>query len=362
MKKLDIYITKKFLGTFFLALLLIICITIVFDLAEHLDEFINSDVSTNEIIFDYYLNFIPYFANLYSSLFVFIAVIFFTSKMSSNSEIVAILSSGISYLRLAAPYAFSALLIGLFSFTLNSFIIPHANTTRLEFTNNYLRNPYANNDRNIHKQVRPGTFVYIQHYNNKQNIGYKFSLEKYDLESKKLVSKLMSDYAKWDSTKNKWTVKNYYIRNFDSINEEIIDGIGKSIDTSIYIKPSDFGRKQKFEETMTTPQLVNYIKDLKLQGADDIKTYYIEKHKRIAFPFSAFVLTIIGFTLSSKKVKGGMGLHLGLGIVISFAYILFMQFSSQFSIKGDLDPFIAVWIPNILFGIIAIILYRTAQK
>lgn len=358
MKKLDLYIIKKFIGTYFYAILLIVGIAVIFDISEKLDDFMEKGAPLSAIIFKYYINFIPYFANLFSSLFTFIAVIFFTSKMAYNTEIIAILSSGVSFRRMMYPYFISAAIIAVFSFALNSFIIPPANAVRVDFQNKYVKNPYQNTERNIHRQVRPGIFIYMRSFNTFSQIAYNLSVEKF--EDGELKSKLISDYAQWDSTKQKWVVNNYYIRDYHENGEKVTSGT--SIDTSIFVTPKEFSRRLNVIETMNFFQLNDFIAEQKLQGADNIETLLIEKYTRIADPFSTFILTLIGVSLSSRKVRGGIGLHIGLGMALSFSYILFMRFSTMFAIGGQLSPILAVWLPSIIFSFIAIGLYRMAPK
>jgi lipopolysaccharide export system permease protein len=358
LKKIDIYIIKKFIGTFFFAIILIISIAIVFDITERIDDFIEKEAPLSEIIFDYYMNFVPYFVNLYSALFTFIAVIFFTSKMAYNTEIIAILSSGVSFLRLMLPYLLSAIIIALFSFILNSYIIPPANKNRLEFAEKYLKNPYRNYDKHIHKQILPGVYMYMESYSTTTHTGQLFSLEKF--EDKKLVSKLTSDYIKWNKETKKWDIYNYFIRHIDGLDERFEKG--KKIDTSLTVKPKDFSSRLNIVETMNIHELNSFIEQQKVRGASNIESYLIEKYNRIAYPFSTFILTLIGVTIASRKVKGGIGLHIGLGIAISFSYILFMRFSSQFAINGSLNPLVAVWLPNIIFVFVGYISYRIAPK
>ncbi|KAB2866852.1 MAG: YjgP/YjgQ family permease [Bacteroidales bacterium] len=358
MKKLDLYIIKKFIGTYFYAILLIVGIAVIFDISEKLDDFMEKGAPLGDIIFKYYLNFIPYFANLFSSLFTFIAVIFFTSKMAYDTEIIAILSSGVSFKRLMYPYLVSATIIAIFSFLLNSFIIPPANGVRIDFENKYIKKPYESSERNIHRQVRPGVFVYMRSYNSYSQIAYNLSIERF--ENGELKSKLFSDFAQWDSTSQKWSAKNYYIRDYVGNNEVITKG--ESIDTSFYITPKDFNRRLNIVETMNLFQLNDFIDEQNLQGADNIEVILIEKYSRFAYPFSAFILTLIGVSLSSRKVRGGIGFHIGLGLAISFTYILFMRFSTMFAVGGHLSPLLSVWLPNFLFAFIAIGLYRIAPK
>jgi len=358
-KKLDSYIIKKFLGTFFYAIALIIVIVIIFDISEKIDDFIEKHAPLSQIIFVYYLNFVPYFVNLFSPLFTFIAVIYFTSRMASNTEIIAILSSGISFRRMLRPYIISAVFLGLLSFTLSNFIIPHANRKRMEFEMAYLRNKRHSDAMNIHMQINPGTYIYAEHYDAApSNMAYHFSMEKFN--DKGLYYKLMSDGAKWDSTKGSWTIENYYIHKIDGLKESIKSG--KKLDTIINLKPFDFLENTQDIETMDFSELNTYIKKEKLKGTENLLNYQLEKHKRIAFPFATIVLTLIGVSLSSRKMRGGIGFHLGTGISLSFAFILFMQISTTFTTNGNLPAYIAVWIPNVIFGALSWYLLRIAPK
>lgn len=358
LKTIDLYIIKKFLGTYFFAIVIIISISVVFDLSEKVENFLEKSAPLNAIVFDYYKNFIPYFANLFSSLFTFVAVIFFTSKMAYNTEIIAILSSGVSFRRMIYPYFISALVIAFMSFLLMVYIIPHANKTRLDFTYKYIKNPVRNNDKNIHRQIEPGVFVYMKSYNVTSDVAYKFSIEKF--EDGILKSKLISDFAKWDSTKTKWILRNYFIRDIDGIDEKITTGT--FLDTTLNMYPKEFKRIANFTETMSLPELNQYIKEQRMQGADNITELLVDKYKRFAWPFSTFILTLIGVSLSSRKVRGGMGMHIGFGLLLSFSYILFMQFSTMFAISGSINALFAVWLPNIVYLIIGILLYRIAPK
>jgi lipopolysaccharide export system permease protein len=357
---LDRYIIRKFLGTFFFTIILIVAIAIIFDFSEKVDDFIDNNAPFSKIIFDYYMNFAPFFAVLFSPLFTFIAVIYFTSRMAYNTEIIAILSSGVSFNRLLVPYFISALALTIFGFTLNNWVIPHANERKLAFEETYYHNsPRVVSQRNIHRQIEPGIFVYLESFNTGANSGRKFSMEKF--ENGKLVSKLLSDEIRWDSTKNKWHIRNYYIRYFSDDNQQRLVQ-GTEIDTVINMSPEEFRRRDNAVEAMNLGELNKFIREQKLQGASDIDLYLIEKHKRFSFPFSTFILTLIGVSVSSRKVKGGIGMQLGIGLLISFSYIVFMQFSSQFSISGAFNPFIASWIPNMVFAVVAFFLYRIAPK
>ena len=359
LKIIDVYIIRKFLGTFFFSIVIILSIAVIFDFSEKIDDFIENQAPFREVIFDYYLNFIPYFAVLFSSLFTFISVIFFTSKMAYNTEIIAILSSGVSFRRLLRPYMVSAGFIALFAFSLSNFVIPDANRVKLNFEEKYIHSrPYTFNRRNIHRQIEPGVFIYMESYSNYSTTGYNFSLEKF--EDGKLVSKMMADQISWDSTDNKWIARRYYIRDINGMHENLREG--NTIDTTLNMTPEDFSRRLNVVETMSLSELNKFIKVSKMQGETNVVAYLIEKYKRTAFPFSTFILTLIGVAVSSQKVRGGIGMQLGTGLMISFGYILFMQFSSQFSIGGSLPPLLAVWLPNMIFAVVAFVLYKMAPK
>ncbi|MCU0458863.1 MAG: LptF/LptG family permease [Bacteroidales bacterium] len=358
---LDWYIIRQFLGTFIFSLVLILGIAVIFDFSEKIDDFIQKQAPFRAIVFDYYLNFIPYFATLFAPMFVFISVIFFTSRMAVNTEIIAILNSGMSFRRLMVPYFISAAFIALSAFMLQNYVLPHSNIARLDFEEKYYRSSDFRrvNVSSVHRQVYPNVYIYMEQYNRISQSGRNFSMEKFN-ESGMLESKMTANMIRWDSTTNKWGAWWYYIRETDSLGERITSG--RRIDTVLNVGPDDFTRAPEFVHTMTRGELVDYIDVLKSQGSDEIKLYLNEKHRRNASPFAFFILTVIGVSLSSRKIKGGIGMQIGLGLMLTFSYILFMQFSSQFSLKGDLDPALAMWIPNIIYTFIAAGVYYTAPK
>jgi lipopolysaccharide export system permease protein len=358
MQKLDWYIIKKFLGTFFFSIALILLIVVVFDISEKIDDFIEKEAPLKAIIFDYYLNFIPYFGNLFSPLFTFVAVIFFTSKMANNTEIISILSSGVSFNRFLRPFMLSAGLLAVISFTLGNFIIPPANSERLNFENTYIKNPYKNRDRDIHLQIMPGQFIYMQSYNTKRNIGYKFSMEKF--ENNRLKEKLFCSYIKWNETEEHWVVHDYFKRKIEHLSEEIVEGDTLVLDINLH--PNDFNVRRSMVETMNMFELHHFIQEERMKGSKNLVFHIIEQQKRLAFPFATLVLTLVAVAMASRKVRGGIGLHLGAGLLISFAYILFMQISTTFATNGDLSPVIAVWIPNLLFASLGMYLLKKAPK
>ena len=358
-RKLDLYIVGKFITTFFVALLLIIGIVIIFDISEKIDDFVSKEAPLKAIIFDYYVNFVPYFMNMFSPLFVFITVIFFTSKMAADSEIVAILSCGISFHRMMVPYVFSATLIAILSLCLNLFIIPESNKTRLEFENQYIKARFKSVGRNVHYQTAPGEYVFAESFSSWNNTAYRFTLEK--IENDQLVSKISAESAVYDTTKQSWRLKKYFIREY---NEDLTDRIrsGRQLDTVIELSPKDFYLTENTVETLTYSELNQLIDLQKMRGDANVKYALIEKNTRFALPFSAFILTIMGVALSSKKRRGGIGWNIGIGIALAFTYILFLRFSQMFVHTGALPPFIALWLPNLVFVIIAAILYKIAPK
>lgn len=359
-KLIDTYIIRKFLGTFFFCIVLILTIAVVFDFAEKIDNFMEKQAPVKAIIFEYYMNFIPYFAMLFAPLFVFIAVIFFTSKMAVSTEIIAILNSGMSFRRMMWPYFLSAFIIATFTFLLTNYVIPKSNLVRMDFEDKYYHSSGTRvTVENIHRMVKKNIYVYMGTFNPLSRRGQNFTIEQFN-DSGKLVSKLSSASVVYDTTLHKWSAQNYYLREIKG-NEEVITR-GRQIDTTLILGPDDISRDPGYVGTMTSRDLENYIKLLRLQGSDELKLFLIEKYRRFANPFAVFVLTLIGVTLSSRKVRGGIGMNIGIGLGLSFSYILFLQFASQFSLKGNLGPMLAMWIPNIIYSFIGLVLYKLAPK
>ncbi|MBP3536071.1 MAG: LptF/LptG family permease [Muribaculaceae bacterium] len=354
-KILDRYIIRKFLGTYVFAIVLLLAIVVMFDINEKLDAFIKAPLKAT--IFDYFFNFLPYFANQFSPLFTFIAVIFFTSKLAGNSEIIAMLSTGMSFNRLMRPYLVSAAVIAAFTYVLSAYVIPPANVKRIDYQNTYVKNKRVDYGANIMLMVSPGQIAYMSRYDNLSKTGYRFSLESFD-ENKKLVSRLTAQSIKWD-TLYSWRVQEYVKRDFRDNREYITKG--HQLDTTIAFEPRDFLISTVDHEKMTSPELAEYIYRQKNRGVANIKSFEVEQQRRIAMTAAAFILTIIGMTLSVKKVKGGMGLNIGIGLVLSFSYILFMTITQTFALSGLTSPFVAMWIPNFIYMIIAVILYRRAS-
>jgi lipopolysaccharide export system permease protein len=355
--KIDLYIIRKFLGTFFFSILIIMSIAIIFDIQEKFDDFIKNKAPLYDIIFNYYVHFVPYYANLFSSLFVFISVVYFTSRMANDTEIIAIHASGVSFSRFLRPYIISASILAVLSWFLIMYIIPQSNKIRLDFEDTYVFNRVQNWDQDIHRQVRPGVFIYIQSYNVDTENAFRFSMEKF--ENGKLVSKLNSAYAKWNKEKESWTVFDYYIRDITPTGDSITTGY--SLDTVFYLTPSDFTQRNVYVERMTLGELNEHIEIQKLQGTGNVNLLLVHKYQRWAYPFSTFILTILGVSIANKKKRGSTVVNVVIGLMLMFSYILFMQISTTFTIKAHLDPLISVWIPNVVYAIIAMVLFFKAK-
>lgn len=359
--RLDRYIIGKFIGTYIYAIILIISISIVFDVNENLAKFTQYHAPLKAIVFDYYMNFVPYFANLFSPLFVFIAVIFFTSKLAGNSEIIAMLAAGISFKRLMRPYMISCVLISALSFYLSAYVIPHGTVIRQNFETMYKNKKRVTAADNVMLQVGKGVIAYIQHYDNSMKKGYGFSLNRF--EDKKLVSHMTAMEVQYDTisdSKYHWTVNNWKIRELRGLREHITSGISK--DTIIQMEPTDLVYSKGQQETFTSPELKEYISKQIDRGSSNVVQYQVEYHKRIASSFASFILTTIGLSLSSRKRKGGMGMYLGIGLALSFTYILLQTVSSTFAVNADAPPILAAWIPNLIFAVVAWFCYRKAPN
>ena len=360
-KVLDWYIIRKFIGTYIYSIALIISISIVFDVNENLAKFSQYHAPIKAVVFDYYANFVPYFANLFSPLFVFIAVIFFTSKLASNSEIISMLAAGVSFKRLMRPYMISCVLISTLSFFLSAYIIPHGTVIRQNFETMYKNKKKNTSADNVMLQVDRGVIAYIQHYDNTMKKGYGFSLDKF--ENKTLVSHMTAMEAQYDTisdSKYHWTLSNWKVRELRGLKEHITSGMRR--DTVIQMEPTDLVYSKGQQETFTSPELKEYISKQMDRGSSNVVQYQVEYHKRIASSFASFILTTIGLSLSSRKRKGGMGMYLGIGLALSFGYIMLQTVSSTFAINANTPPIIAAWIPNIIFAIVAYFCYKKAPN
>lgn len=357
MKLIDWYIIKKFLGTYFFSIILVMSVAIVFDLTEKMDTFYDNQVPLREIVLDYYLNFIPYYMNMFSQLFIFISVIFFTSKLAGNSEIIAILASGVSFHRLMLPYFLSSLFLFLLTFWMGGYVIPPATGKLLDFEDRYVRKFKSENARNIQMMVEPGTVLYIESFQIRTKSGYRASLEHFD--DKTLKMRITADRIRYDSAYC-WHLERYTRRDFDGMRENIT--VGERLDTIIPMVPDELFITAEMAQQMTNPELYHYIQKQRERGSGNIEAFETEWWKRWASPIGAFIMTLLGVTLSSKKVRGGMGKNLGIGITLSAIYILFSTVSTTFSVNGVMSPFMSVWLPNFIFLAIGIVLYYRVPK
>lgn len=359
MKKIDKYIFKKFIGTFFFAITMLIIIVIIFDLSENIDSFLKHNAPWQRVVVDYYITSIPYYINLFIYLFTFIAVVFFTSKMAAHTEVIAILSSGVSFWRFLYPYLLASVTLAVMSFYLGNFLIPKTNEIRRKFKDEYMERLSQSAGRNVHIQIGKDEFVYVESYNIVKENGYRFSWEKYD--GNELKFKALADILYHDSViPNKWRIDPYVIRYIDGEQERIVKG--RDLDTIINLYPKDLYKMKEDYEEMNFYELRDHFREMKAKGSEGVKAYQVEMHQRMASPGAVIILTLIGAALSSRKVRGGIGMHLGIGITIAFSYILFMQISKSFAISGSLSPFVAAWIPNLIFCIIGIYLLKKAPK
>jgi lipopolysaccharide export system permease protein len=358
LKLLDKYILKKFLTTFVFVVLILVAVILVIDFTEKNDDFIKNNVSISEILFDYYLNLIPFYANMLSPITVFIATVFVTAKLASHTEIVAILSSGVSFRRLLVPYLIGSSIIGAVIFVLIGWVIPDANKKSVAFQVKYVKSPFTYDSRNIHVKVAPETYVYMESYNNSANVGYNFALE--SIKNTVLKSKLTSHNVQWNAEKGKWHMDTYTLRTFDGESETIRKG--GALDTTLNLTPKDFESTYKLEQTMTLTELNRYIEQKRSRGADDIETYLIEKYERFSYPFAIIILTVIGVIVSARKARGGVGFQIALGFFLAFIFIIFVITSRSLAQVGDVDPKFAAWIPTLVFTGIGFLLYRYVPR
>jgi lipopolysaccharide export system permease protein len=360
LKIVDSFIIGKYLGTFVYTLVLFVVIIIIFDLSEKLDDFLGAKLSIWQIITKYYAGSIPYYVNMLSPLINFIAVIFFTAKMADQTEIVPILSGGVSFNRFLRPYFISAFIIFSANLISNLYILPYTNQIKNKFENEVVNenDPYTKT--NIHMKVDSNTYIFIDSFDNKTNIGYHFSLDKF--KGDELKKKLIADQIKWDSVKRVWKLINYSVRDIDGLKEKLAGGTSLQKDTVLDMRPDDFSAYQNVFESMSGKELSDKIKKERIRGSGVMNDLLFEQYKRWFQPLSAFILTLIGVALSSRKVRGGVGLPLGMGIILSFAYIVFNQFAKMFSTKGGLPPLLAVLLPTVFFGLLGLYLIRKAPK
>ncbi len=357
LKRLDWYIIRKFLGTFFFSIVLILSIAIVFDLTEKMDDFFDNQAPLREIIVDYYFNFVPYYLNMFAPLFIFISVIFFTSKLAGNSEIIAMLATGMSFERIMRPYWISATFLAIMIFALGGYVIPPASKKLLDFQDKYIEKFTTDNARKVQLEVDKGTILFIDIYQLNSNIGFRASLDHF--EGKTLTMRLSADRIKYDSAYY-WHFEDYVIREFDGMHEKV--RAGARFDTIIPIHPKELFITSMQAQQMPNNELKAYLDVQRERGIGNIQAFETEWYKRFASPIAAFIMTLIAVTLSARKVRGGMGKNLGIGIALTAIYILFSTISTTFAVSGIMSSFMAVWLPNFIFLAIGIFLYTKAPR
>lgn len=358
MKKLDRYILKQFLGTFTFTLVLILLISVVFDVSEKIDDFYRREAPLDAIIFDYYLNFVVHYGLLFSALFTFIAVIISTSRLANNTEIIAILNCGLSLKRLLRPFAVGALIIAIVSFFLNNWVLPITNQTRLDFEQEYIRSKKNERHKNIHRQISPDHYIYLESYNTSKEKGFRFTYEIF--EKGKLNSKFKSDFITWDSIQGKWLAENYILREFLEQSERI--DRGSKIHKDFGFKPQELVYLKNSTNLMTLPELHRFIKKEKIRGAENIHYYLLDLYQRYITPLTTFILMLIGFSVAVHKKRGGIGVNLVYGFILTTLFILFQKIAITFTTNSDLPPIFAILLPNILFGLYALKLFKDANR
>lgn len=359
MKILDRYIISRFLGTFFFMLVMIMSIAVVFDVSERLEDFVESRAPFKEVVFDYYLNFVFYYGNTFSYLLIFLSVLLFTGRLAQRSEIIAMFAGGMSFRRLLYPYFVASTILVAISMYFTHYQLPIANATRLEFENRYLRKQFKIDDKNLNRQIADNTIAYFNSFSHASNVGYQFSLEKWNDEGK-LEFKMTGSRAAYDTSNGKWRISNFVVREFGEEGEKLRQGL--ELDTLLSMKPSDFGVRLNIASAMSAKELNEYIEAEKMKGSGQTVYFEIEKHQRTSYPIATYVLTVIAVSMAGRKTRGGIGVHMASGVLIAVIYIFAMKVTTVASTNAGLDPLLAVWLPNILFAGVAVYLYTKAQK
>ena len=357
MRIFDRYVLRRFLSSFFFVVLIIVAVIVVIDITEKTEKFAKNNLGPSDIM-GYYINFVPWIANLITPITTFIATVFVNSKMAGHTEIVAILSSGVSFRRFLVPYLIGASIIAMGSFLLAGWVIPNSNKSRVAFEIQYIKKQYYFKERNIHIQVAKDTYLYMKSYNNQSNSGNSFTLEK--MEGTKMMEKLKADKIVWDADSQRWNLRNWEIRTINERTEEVSKG--KEMDTVLAIHPDEFGNDYREYDAMTIHELNDEIVKLRARGASNVEVYEVEKYTRFSLPFAILILTFMGVIVSSRKVRGGAGFQIALGFLLSFIFIIFFTMSKTVAEAGSMPAEIAIWIPNIIFGIISLIMYKTVPR
>jgi lipopolysaccharide export system permease protein len=356
---IDRYILKKYLSTFFYAVLLFTLIAIFIDISEKIDDFIKKKPPLSVLIFDYYIYFIPYFMGLFSSVFVFLSTLFFNSKLAQNTEIIAILNSGLQYPRFLKPYLLGSSVLFVVFLLLNTQILPICDKYRLKFEDEWIHDNVQTQNNNIFNMLDDNNIIHMESFNYKDSVGFNFTLEAF--RDGKLVERTFANRLIWNKEKNCWTFEGYVRRLFNPLQQEFLVK-GLKMDTTLKISPDEFIVKTNYVSSMTNPELNEYIRKETEKGNPKVGKYKVELYKRTIVPVSFFVLTLLAIAVSSAKSRGGTGFHLGIGIIITFAYLLFIQIFNTMGNTGVMVPWVAVWIPSIIFFFVALVLLKRAPK
>lgn len=357
-RTLDRYIIRQFLGTFFFILVVIMLIAVVFDISEKTEDFTKMSATAKEIVLDYYVNFVIYYSNLFSGLLIFLAVLLFTSRLAHRTEIVAMLSSGVSFPRIMWPYFLAATVLTGLSLVINHKVLPEANKVRLGFEEEHIRVSFYIKDKHLHREIAPGVIAYMETFNVQERRGMRFSLTQWD--QGRMVSRLTAAHATYDSVDNRWHLSDYLLRDMRTEPERLTRG--NELDTLINLKPADLGQRWETAMSMGWTELNDYITTQQAKGDGDTASYLIEKHQRTAYPFATYIFTLIGVGIASRKVRGGTGLHLAAGVGLILVYIFAMRLMAVAATNAGVDPLLAVWLPNLLFTVIGVWIYRRAPK
>jgi len=357
MKILDRYILKKFLVSYLFVVVILVAVIMVIDITEKSDDFLEHQLKFAQIA-GYYLDFVPWIANLITPITVFIATVFVTSKLAGHTEVVAMLSSGISFRRLLVPYLIGATLIAGTSFYLNGWLIPNSDKSRVEFLVTYTQRPFNYSQNNIHLKVAPESYLYLRNYNNHSKVGHAFTLE--TVRDNEMLEKFSARRVTWDEENAKWKVQDWTLREFDGRNEYVSKGM--EMDTTLNITPKDFENSKYMEQTLTIDELNETIEVLRSRGADNVEVYVVEKYMKYMSPFAIIILTLIGVIVSARKTRGGVGFQIALGFLIAFIFIICFMLSREFALKGVVPPMIGVWLPNMFFTLVALVMYRTVPR
>ncbi len=361
LKKLDWYIIKKFLSTFFFTVLIFTLVSDIIDFSEKVERFIESDISRTEILFVYLPTFTVFILGLLWPMLTLIAVIFFTSRMANNSEIISILNAGVSFRRLLRPYLLGAGFLSLLYLVGTHYAIPWSNEQRLELEQTYFsENRDEGQTSNVHMFVAPGTKVFLGFFRKRDSTARDFRLERF--QDNELVYLLKAKHAEWVDYPDHWRLHNYEIRTFDGEKATFFDGQGLKLDTTINLQPEDFVDLEDQQIMMQTPELMALLRKQRERGAGNIRKYEVELIRRTAEPFTVLILTLIGVAVASRKVRGGMGVHLAVGIFIGALYVFISRFASTISTGPGTPVVIGMWAPNVVFTILAIYLVTKAQK